>query len=71
VLYILAVATLVIIYLCYTWMQSTRASQRRTEAQNQRVVELLEEILTELRAGRSLSPAEAGSQLGDDPKTTG
>ena len=42
-LYILAVATLVIIYLCYIWMQSTRASQRRTEAQNQRVIELLEE----------------------------
>ncbi|MEA2236375.1 MAG: hypothetical protein QOC81_1099 [Thermoanaerobaculia bacterium] len=45
---LLVLATLVIIYLCYTWMQSTRASQRRTEAQNQRVVELLEEILREL-----------------------
>lgn len=48
-LYLLAVATLVIIYLCYIWMQSTRASQRRTEAQNQRVIELLEEIASELR----------------------
>jgi Flp pilus assembly protein TadB len=46
---LLVLATLIIIYLCYTWMQSTRASQRRTEAQNQRVVELLEEILRELR----------------------
>jgi Flp pilus assembly protein TadB len=49
VLYILAAATLVIIYLCYIWMQSTRASQRRTEAQNQRVIDLLQEIVTELR----------------------
>jgi hypothetical protein len=49
---LLVVATLVIIYLCYTWMQSTRASQRRTEAQNQRVIELLTEIATELRERR-------------------
>jgi sensor domain CHASE-containing protein len=49
VLYILAAATLAIIYLCYTWMQSTRLSQRRTEAQNQKVIELIEEILRELR----------------------
>jgi len=49
VLYLLAVATLVIIYLCYIWMQSTRASQRRTEAQNQRLIELLGEIVSELR----------------------
>jgi Flp pilus assembly protein TadB len=49
---ILVVATLVIIYLCYTWMQSTRASQRRTEAQNQRVIELLSEIATALRDRR-------------------
>jgi Flp pilus assembly protein TadB len=46
---ILVIATLVIIYLCYTWMQSTRASQRRTEAQNQRVIELLSEIAAALR----------------------
>ena len=46
---ILVIATLVIIYLCYTWMQSTRASQRRTEAQNQRVIELLSEIAMQLR----------------------
>jgi hypothetical protein len=49
VLYLLAFATLVIIYLCYIWMQSTRASQRRTEAQNQKVIELLSEIVSELR----------------------
>ena len=52
-LYLLAIATLVIIYLCYIWMQSTRASQRRTEVQNQRVIELLEEqnrLLQELNA---------------------
>lgn len=52
-LYLLAAATLVIIYLCYIWMQSTRASQRRTEAQNQRVIELLSEIATELRERKS------------------
>lgn len=46
---ILVVPTAVIIYLCYIWMQSTRASQRRTEAQNQRVIELLTEIVSELR----------------------
>jgi hypothetical protein len=40
---LLVLASLVIIWLCYVWMQSTRASQRRTEAQNQRVIELLEE----------------------------
>jgi len=40
---LLVLASLVIIYLCYIWMQSTRASQRRTEAQNQKVIELLEE----------------------------
>jgi type II secretory pathway pseudopilin PulG len=30
--------------LCWLWMRSTRASQHRVEAQNQRVIELLEEI---------------------------
>ena len=40
---LLVLASLVIIWLCYIWMQSTRASQRRTEGQNQRVIELLEE----------------------------
>jgi len=47
---VLVVPTAVIIYLCYIWMQSTRASQRRTEAQNQKVIELLEEIVRELRS---------------------
>lgn len=46
---IVVVPTAVIIYLCYIWMQSTRASQRRTEAQNQKVIELLGEIVSELR----------------------
>jgi hypothetical protein len=50
---ILVLASLVIIYLCYIWMQSTRASQRRTEAQNQRVIELLEEQNQLLRDSRS------------------
>jgi hypothetical protein len=53
VLYLLAFATLVIIYLCYIWMQSTRASQRRTEAQNQKVIELLEEQNRLLRDSRN------------------
>ena len=57
-LYLLAAASLVIIYLCYIWMQSTRASQRRTEAQNQKVIELLGEITSELRKRPKLaSPA--------------
>jgi type II secretory pathway component PulJ len=30
--------------LCWLWMRSTRASQRRVEAQNQRIIELLEQI---------------------------
>ena len=51
-LYALVAASLVIIYLCYIWMQSTRASQRRTEAQNQRVIELLEEVVSALRDNR-------------------
>ena len=46
---VIFVPTAVIIYLCYIWMQSTRASQRRTEAQNQKVIELLEEIASALR----------------------
>ncbi|MEA2338548.1 MAG: hypothetical protein QOE82_2555 [Thermoanaerobaculia bacterium] len=46
---VVVLPVVVIVYLCYTWMQSTRASQRRTEAQNQRVIELLEEIATALR----------------------
>jgi hypothetical protein len=50
---ILVLASLVVIYLCYIWMQSTRASQRRTEAQNQRVIELLEEQNQLLRDSRS------------------
>jgi hypothetical protein len=46
---LLVLATLVIAGLCYVWMQSTRASQRRVEAQNQRIVELLEEQTVLLR----------------------
>jgi hypothetical protein len=53
---LLVLATLVIIYLCYTWMQSTRASQRRTEGQNQRVIELLEEQNETLREIRDRRP---------------
>ena len=49
---VIVLPTAVIIYLCYIWMQSTRASQRRTEAQNQRVIELLEEIAAALRENR-------------------
>jgi CHASE3 domain sensor protein len=53
---LILVAVFVIGWLCYAWMESTRASQRRTEAQNQRVVELLEEILREL--GKATTPKE-------------
>ena len=38
---VLIVATVGIAAMCYSWMQSTRASQRRVEAQNQRLIELL------------------------------
>jgi len=41
---LLLVVAVVIALLCWSWMQSTRASQRRTEAQNQRIIELLEKI---------------------------
>ena len=51
-LYALVAASLVIIYLCYIWMKSTRASQRRTEAQNEKVIALLSEIASELREKR-------------------
>jgi flagellar basal body-associated protein FliL len=40
---LLVIATVGIALLCWSWMQSTRASQRRSEAQSQRVIELLEE----------------------------
>ena len=41
---VLAIATIVIAFLCWSWMQSTRASQRRTDEQNRRMIELLERI---------------------------
>jgi membrane protein implicated in regulation of membrane protease activity len=41
---VLILATVAIAWLCYSWMQTTRASQRRVEAQNQRIIELLEKI---------------------------
>jgi type II secretory pathway component PulJ len=49
---LLVLGTAILVWLCYTWMQSTRASQRRTEAQTQRVIELLQEqnqLLRDLR----------------------
>ncbi len=46
---LLVVIAIVIAVLCWFWMQSTRASQRRVEGQNQRVIELLEKIAAELR----------------------
>lgn len=49
--FVLVAATIGIAILCYLWMQSTRASQRRVEAQNQRIVELLEEQNALLRKG--------------------
>ena len=41
---VLVAASVIIILLCWVWMRSTRASQRRVEAQNQRIIELLERI---------------------------
>jgi len=39
-----AIGTVVIAVLCWVWMQSTRASQRRVEGQNARIIELLSQI---------------------------
>jgi hypothetical protein len=41
---ILVIATIAIAFLCWSWMQSTRASQRRVDEQNRRMIELLERI---------------------------
>ena len=41
---LLVVATIVIAALCWSWMQSTRASQRKVDEQNRRIIELLEQI---------------------------
>jgi membrane protein implicated in regulation of membrane protease activity len=41
---LLLIVAVVIALLCWSWMQSTRASQARVEAQNQRIIELLEKI---------------------------
>jgi hypothetical protein len=40
----LIIATFGIGALCYSWMKSTRASQRKVEAQNERIIALLEQI---------------------------
>ena len=50
---VLIVATIGIAWLCYSWMQSTRASQRRVEAQNQRIIELLEQIAEQRKGSGS------------------
>ena len=42
--FVLILATVGIGALCYSWMKSTRASQRKVEAQNERIIALLEEI---------------------------
>jgi len=42
---ILVAATIAIAFLCWSWMQSTRASQRRIDEQNRRMIELLERIV--------------------------
>ena len=41
---VLILATVGIGALCYSWMKSTRASQRKVEAQNERIIALLEQI---------------------------
>jgi hypothetical protein len=41
---VLIIATFGIGALCYSWMKSTRASQRKVEAQNERIIALLEQI---------------------------
>lgn len=41
---VLIIATLGIGALCYSWMKSTRASQRKVETQNERIIALLEQI---------------------------
>jgi hypothetical protein len=57
---LLAVITIGIAILCWVWMKRSRASQSRVEAQNERIIQLLErqtEILEECR-GAPRAPAE-------------
>jgi hypothetical protein len=46
---VLIAATFAIGALCWSWMKSTRASQRRIDEQNQRMIELLEQIAEQTR----------------------
>jgi hypothetical protein len=49
ILGILVVATVLIGFLCWIWMRSSRASQARMEEMNRRTVSLLEEQTALLR----------------------
>jgi Flp pilus assembly protein TadB len=51
---VLIIATFGIGALCYSWMKSTRASQRKVEAQNERIIALLEQIASS--TGERASP---------------
>jgi hypothetical protein len=57
---LLAVITIGIAVLCWVWMKRSRASQSRVEAQNERIIQLLErqtELLEQSRGG-PLAPVE-------------
>jgi hypothetical protein len=54
---VLIIATFGIGALCYSWMKSTRASQRKVETQNERIIALLEQIAAS-SAGRSAPDLE-------------
>jgi Flp pilus assembly protein TadB len=52
---VLILATLGIGALCYSWMKSTRASQRKVETQNERIIALLEQIASANSPGSTSS----------------
>ena len=59
--FVLIVATLGIGALCYSWMKSTRASQRKVETQNERIITLLEEIASSGGQRSSVDPGRAAA----------
>ena len=58
---VLILATLGIGALCYSWMKSTRTSQRKVETQNERIIALLEKIADPGAQHGSVDPARAAT----------
>ena len=64
---VLIIATVAIGALCYSWMKSTRASQRKVEMQNERIIALLEQIAASSADGRL---PDSGKAAGASPRIT-